>query len=331
MTEIIRYGNFRPIPGGPKGESTVPFDRLAEAIRRKQNPTVVGLDPNLQKIPDCIKSTSFDKIADPLAAAADAVGRFNRGILDAVADIVPAVKPQCAYYEALGWPGVRALAETIAYAREKGLFVITDGKRNDIGATMEAYAAAHLGRTEIGGRPAEPFGADALTVNGYLGTDGIAPLLPICRELDKGIFVLVRTSNPSAGEVQDQLIDGEPLYERMGRLCEQWSQQAAGAPVSGYGCVGAVVGATWPRQLSELRRKLPHTFFLVPGYGAQGAGAADIAGAFDAQGGGAVVNSSRAILYAWQKEGGDGRDFAGAARRAALRMKEEIGRVWPHG
>ena len=306
------------------------FDRLAQGIRRKENPTVVGLDPNLRHIPDCIKSASFDKIADPLSAAADAVLRFNRGIIDAVWDIVPAVKPQCAYYERLGWPGMRALAETIAYAHEKGLFVITDGKRGDIGPTMEAYAAAHLGRTEIGGREAEPFGADALTVNGYLGTDGIAPLLPVCREEDKGIFVLVRTSNPSAGEIQDRLIDDEPLYERMGRLCEQWSERAAGVPVTGYGCVGAVVGATWSRQLGGLRRKLPHTFFLVPGYGAQGAGAADIAGAFDAGGGGAVVNSSRAILYAYEKEGGDGREYAGAARRAALRMKEEIGRVWPH-
>lgn len=308
----------------------VSFDRLAQGIRQKANPTVVGLDPNLRHIPKCIKATSFDKITDPLQAAADAVLRFNRAILDAVADIVPAVKPQCAYYEALGWPGMKALTETIAYAREKGLFVITDGKRGDIGATMEAYAAAHLGRTEMGGPSAEAFGADALTVNGYLGTDGIAPLLPLCREHDKGVFVLVRTSNPSAGEIQDQLIDGEPLYERMGRLCEQWSAQAAGGQTSGYGCVGAVVGATWPRQLGELRRKLPHTFFLVPGYGAQGAGAADIAGAFDAEGGGAVVNSSRAILYAWEKEGGDGRDFAGAARRAALRMKDEIGRVWAH-
>ena len=303
------------------------FNRLAEKIRQMRNPTVAGLDPNLANIPDCIKTASFDKFGHTLEGAADAVLTFNRGIIDALADIVPAVKPQLAYYEMLGWPGMRAYAQTVAYAGSRGMYVIADGKRNDIGTTMEAYAAAHLGGVDIGGEIVEPFGADALTVNAYLGTDGVAPLLPLCREHDKGIFVLVKTSNPSSGELQDRLIDGEPVYEQMGRMCEKWSAQAEGGEISGYGCVGAVVGATYPKQLEALRQALPHTFFLVPGYGAQGAGAQDIAGAFDAHGGGAVVNSSRAILYAYRKEQCDPKDYAAAARRAAQRMKMEIAGV----
>lgn len=194
--------------------------------------------------------------------------RFNKALIDALYDIVPAVKPQAAYYEQYGWPGVKALAKTIAYAREKGMFVITDGKRNDIGATMQAYTNAYLGGVTVGGQQLEAFGADALTVNGYLGTDGIAPLLKTCREKDKGIFVLVKTSNPSSGELQDlPMADGRPLYRVMGELCEKWGSEAIGP--SGYSDVGAVVGATYPQQLSELRKALPHTFFLVPGYGAK--------------------------------------------------------------
>ena len=303
------------------------FDRLAEKIREMKNPTVAGLDPNLANIPDCIKADSFNRFGHTLEGAADAVLTFNKGIIDALADIVPAVKPQMAYYEMIGWPGMRAFEQTVHYARSRGMYVIADGKRNDIGTTMEAYAAAHLGQVDIGGEIVEPFGADALTVNGYLGSDGIAPLLPLCRQRDKGIFVLVKTSNPSSGELQDRMIDGMAVYERMGRMCEEWSAQAAGGELSGYGCVGAVVGATYPRQLEELRRALPHTFFLVPGYGAQGAGAREVAGAFDARGGGAVVNSSRAILYAYRKEGCDPKDYAAAARRAAQRMKMEIADV----
>jgi orotidine-5'-phosphate decarboxylase len=202
------------------------------------------------------------------------------------------------------------------------MFVITDGKRNDIGATMEAYAAAHLGTVKVGDNICEPFGADALTVNGYLGTDGIEPLLKICKEKDKGIFVLVKTSNKSSGELQDKLIDGTPVYAIMGDMCENWGKDQIGK--YGYSSVGAVVGATYPKQLSELRKRLPHTMFLVPGYGAQGGGAEGIAGAFDENGLGAIVNSSRAIMCAYKNTGCAEIDFAKAAREEAIRMREDI-------
>ena len=298
------------------------LDRLIEGIRRTNNPTVAGLDPKLDYIPAPIVRAAFDAHGETLEGAAAAILAYNKGLIDALCDIVPAVKPQAAYYEMYGWPGVRALSETIAYAKEKGMFVITDGKRNDIGSTMEAYAAGHLGTTQVGSASISAFGGDALTVNGYLGADGILPLLEVCRRFDTGIFVLVKTSNPSSGELQDKLIDGEPVYRRMGELCEQWGEQLPGK--YGYSGVGAVVGATWPAQLSELRAALPHTFFLVPGYGAQGGGAADVAGAFDRDGLGAVINSSRGILCAWKKEGCTPEDYAGAARREALRMRDDI-------
>ncbi len=298
------------------------LDRLIEGIRRTNNPTVAGLDPKLDYIPAPLTRAAFAAHGETLEGAAAAILAYNKGLIDALCDIVPAVKPQAAYYEMYGWPGVRALSETIAYAKEKGMFVITDGKRNDIGSTMEAYAAGHLGTTQVGSASIPAFGGDALTVNGYLGADGILPLLEVCRRFDTGIFVLVKTSNPSSGELQDKLIDGEPVYRRMGELCEQWGEQLPGK--YGYSGVGAVVGATWPAQLSELRAALPHTFFLVPGYGAQGGGAADVAGAFDRDGLGAVINSSRGILCAWKKEGCAPEDYAGAARREALRMRDDI-------
>lgn len=298
------------------------FDRLIQAVDRTQNPTVAGLDPKLDYIPGFISEHAFKEYGETLEGAAEAIWVYNRGLIDALCDIVPAVKPQAAYYELYGWPGVRTLARTIEYARQKGLFVITDGKRNDIGTTMEAYAAAHMGSVQVGSACVRPFGGDALTVNGYLGTDGIRPLLAVCKEQDTGIFVLVKTSNPSSGELQDRLIDGLPVYRRMGEMCEEWGKELPGQ--YGYSGVGAVVGATYPAQLEELRRALPHTYFLVPGYGAQGGGAADVAGAFDKDGRGAVVNSSRAILCAWKKEGCAPEDYAGAARREALRMKADL-------
>ena len=203
------------------------------------------------------------------------------------------------------------------------MFVITDGKRNDIGATMEAYTKAHLGTVDIGESKVEPFGADALTVNGYLGTDGISPLLNVCRDTDKGIYVLVKTSNPSSGELQDmKLADGRTVYEAMGDMCEKWGSDAIGK--YGYSDVGAVVGATYPEMLTELRQRLPHTMFLVPGYGAQGGGAEGLKGGFDKNGLGAIVNSSRAVMCAYKKEGCDERDFAKAARREAIRMRDDI-------
>ena len=299
------------------------FDRLSDNIIEKQNPTVAGLDPKLDYVPASIKDACFAQYGKTLEGAAAALLAFNKAIIDQIYDIVPAVKPQAAYYEMYGWQGVKALAETIAYAREKGMFVITDGKRNDIGTTMEAYATAHLGTTDVAGESIDAFGADALTVNGYLGTDGIKPLVQICKEKDKGIFVLVKTSNPSSGELQDMtLTNGASVYEQMGSMCERWGEELGGK--YGYSGVGAVVGATYPEQLKEMREKAPHTFFLVPGYGAQGGGANDAKNAFDKNGLGAIINSSRGIMCAWKKQGLTEEDFAAAARAEALRMKEDI-------
>lgn len=299
------------------------LDILIEKIEKMQNPTVAGLDPNLSKIPSYILENAAKEHGTGSAAAAAAILEFNKGLIDALCDIIPAVKPQCAYYEMYGWQGMKALSETIAYAKSKGMFVITDGKRNDIGTTMEAYAAAHLGKVNFEGTSFEPFGADALTVNGYLGTDGIAPLIKICKENSKGIFVLVKTSNPSSGEFQDKsLQDGTPIYEYMGHMCENWGEELPGK--YGYSGVGAVVGATYPEQLSQLRKKLPHTFFLVPGYGAQGGGGKGVSGGFDKNGLGAIVNASRSIMFAYQKEGCPEQDYASAARREAIRMRDDI-------
>lgn len=298
------------------------FDRLIEKIVKTQNPTVVGLDPKLEYIPEYIKEKKFAKYGKTLEGAAKAILTFNKKIIDEIYDIVPAIKPQAAYYEMYGWQGVKTLYKTIEYAKSKGMYVITDGKRNDIGATMEAYSTAHLGITDIDGEMAEAFGADALTVNGYLGTDGISPLLEQCKNRDKGIFVLVKTSNKSSGELQDKLIGDKTVYNVMGDMCEQWGAEAMGK--YGYSSVGAVVGATYPEQLAEMRAALPHTFFLVPGYGAQGGGAEGVAKGFDKNGLGAIVNSSRAVMCAYKKEGCDETEFAKAARREAIRMKEDI-------
>lgn len=299
------------------------FDRLIQKIKEKNNPTVAGLDPKLDYIPEYIKETAYKQYGKTLEGAAEALFQFNKGLIDALCDIVPAIKPQAAYYEMYGWQGIRTLAKTISYAKENGLFVITDGKRNDIGATMQAYSTAHIGQTDVDGEKIEAFGADALTVNGYLGTDGINPLLEICKEDDKGIFILVKTSNPSSGEIQDRkLNDGLTIYHTMGDMCESWGKDTIGK--TGYSAVGAVVGATYPEQLGELRNALPHTFFLVPGYGAQGGGAKDVAPAFDKNGIGAIINSSRGIMCAWKKENCNPTKYAEAARREAIRMRDEI-------
>ena len=302
------------------------MDRLIEKIVEYQNPTVAGLDPKLEYVPGFIKDECFKKYGKTLEGAAAALFEFNKALIDALYDIVPAVKPQAAYYEMYGWQGVKALADTIAYAKSKGMYVITDGKRNDIGTTMQAYAAAHLGDTDIDGESVEAFGADALTVNGYLGSDGINPLLNICKEKDKSIFVLVKTSNPSSGELQDKKIEDKTVYETMGAMCESWGEDNPGK--YGYSAVGAVVGATYPEMLKELRVKLVHTFFLVPGYGAQGGGAQDVKFAFDKNGIGAVINSSRGIMCAWKKvDGACEKDFAKEARNEAIRMRDDIRNV----
>lgn len=298
------------------------LDRLIDKIIKTNNPTVAGLDPKLDFIPDFIKDESFNKFGHTLEGAADAILTFNKGLIDALYDIVPAVKPQCAYYEMYGWQGMRALYDTIEYARSKGMFIITDGKRNDIGTTMQAYANAHLGTVDIENVQEKPFGGDALTVNAYLGSDGILPLIDVCNKYDKGIFVLVKTSNKSSGELQDKNVDGEPIYKMMGNMCEKWGNELKGKHA--YSGVGAVVGATYPQQLTELRQALPHTFFLVPGYGAQGGSGDDIKGAFDKEGLGAIVNSSRGIMCAYKKGNYEQTDYAMAARNEAIRMRDEI-------
>lgn len=298
------------------------FDRLIEKIIELRNPTVVGLDPKLEYVPKFIQRRYLDDDGWTLKAAAKAIFAFNQAIIDEIHDVVPAIKPQAAYYEMYGHYGIKTLEKTIRYAKLNGMFVITDAKRNDIGATMEAYTNAHIGSVKVGDSEIEPFGADALTVNGYLGTDGIAPLLKVCKERDKGMYVLVKTSNPSSGELQDMLIGDTPVYAVMGDMCEKWGADTIGK--YGYSAVGAVVGATYPDQLTELRKRLPHTMFLVPGYGAQGGGAEGIKGAFDENGFGAIVNSSRAVMCAYKKEECDERDFAKAARREVIRMKDDI-------
>ena len=299
------------------------LDRMIENIVKMQNPTVAGLDPKLSFIPSYIKEEAFTKYGKTLEGAAAALLEYNKGLIDELCDIVPAVKPQAAYYEMYGWQGVKTLVETIAYAKSKGMFVITDGMRNDIGTTMEAYATAHLGTTDVEGEAVNAFGGDALTVNGYLGSDGIKPIVKVANEMDGGIFVLVKTSNPSSGELQDMVLENDKtVYNTMGDMCEKWGEDLMGK--YGYSGVGAVVGATYPKMLGEMREKLPRTFFLVPGYGAQGGGADDVAPGFDANGLGAIINSSRGIMCAWQKEGCDEKDYAKAARREAIRMRDEI-------
>lgn len=298
------------------------LDRLIEKIAEKQNPTVAGLDPKLDYVPSYIKEKAFAKYGETLKGAAKALLWFNKGLIDALCDIVPAVKPQAAYYEMYGYSGVKTLYKTQEYARSKGMFVITDAKRNDIGSTMEAYAAGHLGKVKVGSEEYEPFLGDALTVNGYFGIDGIKPVANICKQYDKGMFVLAKTSNPSSGELQDLKIGDRTVYETMGDMCEEWGKELMGK--YGYSGVGIVAGATYPEQIEILRKRLPHTFFLIPGYGAQGASAKDISAAFDAKGLGGIVNSSRGIMCAYQKENCGEKQFAAAARREAIRMRDEI-------
>ena len=296
------------------------LDRLIHRIIATQNPTVLGLDPQLSYIPASIKAAAFAVHGKTLEGAADALLSFNKTLIDAVSDIVPAVKPQAAFYEMYGWQGMRALAETIAYAKTKGMYVIVDAKRGDIGSSMEAYANGWLGDTKVEDLALTAFNSDALTVNGYLGSDGIKPLLEICQKQDKGFFVLAKTSNPSSGELQDIKVEGKAIYEIMATLCDQWGKSLPGK--YGYNGIGIVVGATYPDQLAELRQKFPNLFFLVPGYGAQGGGGASVAAAFDKNGIGAIVNASRSLMCAWQNS--PELNFTEATRSEAIRMKNDI-------
>lgn len=284
------------------------FDELQQAIIAKQNPTCVGLDTALEYLPEEMTAG-----ADNFEKAADAIFAFNKDVIDATCDVVPSVKVQIAYYEQYGYHGLRAFYNTLRYAKEKGLIVIADAKRNDIGATASRYAQAFLAGHDA-------FESDILTVNGYLGSDGILPFTEKCRANGKGIFVLVKTSNPSSGELQNlRLADGRTVYECMGDMAEAWGEGTCG--VYGYSCVGAVVGATYPEEAKVLRARLAHTFFLVPGYGAQGANAEMLKNCFQAGGTGAVVNNSRGILCAYKKRGGT---HAEAARQACLDMKADL-------
>ena len=299
------------------------IDTLIEGIRQKQNPTVAGLDPRLEYLPEPLLRDAIQERGETLAAAAAAISRFNRGILDALHDIVPAVKLQSACYEMLGPEGMATMRDTIGYAKNLGLYVIADAKRGDVGSTAECYSAAFLGRVQVGGAEIAPFGADALTVNPYLGSDCVKPFLEDVGKYGRAIFILGRTSNPSSSELQLLPAPDRPLYRAVGELTERWGNGFIGA--FGYSSVGLVVGATQPAEIVELRRHLPHTFFLIPGYGTQGGTAKDAARAFDDLGRGAVINSSRAILCAWQKMGVP-ENYAGCARSEALRMREELQR-----
>lgn len=294
------------------------IDKLIEKIEEKRNPTVVGLDTNFDYLPDDMRAGVGD-----FAGAAAAIVSFNKKLVDAVADIVPAVKVQIAYYEMYGVDGMRAFLETCEYAKSKGLIVMADAKRNDIGATAECYAKAYLGETEVSGKGFTAFDSDFLTVNGYLGSDGVKPFLGWMHKRDKGIFVLVKTSNKSSGELQDlKLENGKTVYEYMGALVEEWGKDSVGK--YGYSDVGAVVGATHPVQAAILRREMPHTFFLIPGYGAQGGTADDLKVCFDRDGRGGIVNSSRGILCAYRQEKYKGLTFDEAARSACVDMKNDL-------
>ena len=254
--------------------------------------------------------------------AAEAIYQFNVELIDALCDIVPAVKPQSAYYENLGWQGMEMLERTIAYAKSKELFVIADIKRGDIGSTASAYAEGWLSGTKIEGEVFPAFDADCVTLNGYMGSDSINPFLEAAKAQDKCVFVLVKTSNPSSGELQDLIAGDRQIYQAMGDLNQRIAKDTVGK--YGYTIAGAVTGATYPSDIRDLRKRLEHTFFLVPGYGAQGGTSEDVQHAFDQYGHGAIVNSSRGIMCAWQKTGGDGHDFAQAARNAAIAMRDDL-------
>jgi len=300
-------------------------DRLNAEIKKKGNAVCVGLDPRLEQIPAYIKEENFSRYKNALTAAAESILQFNRGIIDAVADLVPVVKPQIAFYEQYGHEGVRAFEETLWYARDKGLLTIADIKRGDIGSTADAYARAFLGKVDLFGEEVFSFDADAITVVPYLGWDGIKPFVDQARKHGKGVFILVKTSNPSSGDLQDlEMKKGEAtIYEIMAQYLESWGADEVGD--SGYSCVGAVVGATFPEQAKKLRALMPGNIFLVPGYGAQGGTAADVRACFNEDGLGAVVNSSRGIIFAYENSEIFGEeDYAEAARAATEAMIADL-------
>ena len=300
------------------------INKLVDKIKKQNAPAVVGLDPMMKFVPKHLQDAAFKEYGETLEGAAEAIWQFNKAIIDNIYDIVPAVKPQVAMYEQFGIPGMIAFKKTVDYCHEKDMVVIGDVKRGDIGSTSEAYAVAHLGKVKVGNKEIAAFDEDFATVNPYLGSDGINPFLKVCKEEKKGIFILVKTSNPSSGEFQDRLIDGRPLYEHVGEKVNEWAMQCMG---DDYSYVGAVVGATYPEMGKVLRKVMPKSFILVPGYGAQGGKAEDLVHFFNEDGLGAIVNSSRGIIAAYAKEEyakfGEA-NFADASRQAAIDMINDI-------
>ena len=300
------------------------INKLIDKIQKTGAPIVVGLDPMMKFVPDHIKKLAFESKGENLEGAAEAIWLYNKQIIDKTYDLIPAVKPQIAMYEQFGIPGLVAFQKTVEYCKEKDLVVIGDIKRGDIGSTSAAYATAHLGKVKVGNTMCEGFKEDFVTVNPYLGTDGVQPFIDVCKEEKKGLFILVKTSNPSSGEFQDRLIDGRPLYEHVGEKVAQWGEQLMG---DSYSYVGAVVGATYPEMGKVLRKIMPKSFILVPGYGAQGGQGKDLVHFFNEDGLGAIVNSSRGIIAAYKNEqyakfGAE--NFGDASRQAVLDMIADI-------
>ena len=306
---------------------------LTEKIKKLEAPIVVGLDPTMKFVPDHIKKKAFSEYGETLKGAAEALWLFNKGIVDAVYDLVPAVKPQIAMYEQFGVEGMHAFQKTVSYCKEKGLVVIGDIKRGDIGSTSDAYAVGHLGQVQVGDNMCRSFDEDFATVNPYLGSDGVKPFMEVCRKEKKGLFILVKTSNPSSGEFQDRLVLPEgctdasvarPLYEIVGEKVAEWAADHMGET---YSYIGAVVGATYPEMGKILRRIMPKSYILVPGYGAQGGKGKDLKHFFNEDGLGAIINSSRGIIAAYQQEAYakyGAENYADASRAAVLDMKEDI-------
>ena len=300
------------------------INKLISNIRKTNAPIVVGLDPMLNYIPEHIQKKAFAEFGETLEGAAEAIWQYNKGIVDATYDLIPAVKPQIAMYEQFGIPGLAAYKKTVDYCKAKDLVVIGDIKRGDIGSTSAAYAVGHLGHVQVGSKKYAGFDEDFATVNPYLGSDGVKPFMDVCKEEKKGIFILVKTSNPSSGEFQDQLIDGRPLYEHVAEKVAEWGSDCMG---DSYSYVGAVVGATYPKQGEVLRKLMPKSFILVPGYGAQGGKGADLVHFFNEDGLGAIVNSSRGIIAAYKQEkykefGAE--NYADASRQAVKDMIADI-------
>jgi orotidine-5'-phosphate decarboxylase len=305
------------------------IDALIQKIKETNNPTVVGLDPRLDFVPEHIKEEAYDQYGKTLKGAAQSYVMFNKAIIDEVHDLIPAVKPQVAMYEQLGAEGIAAYIETINYAKNKGLVIIGDIKRSDIASTATSYAQGHIGLVEVEDQKFEVYKEDFITLNPFLGIDSVEPYFEACKERDKGLFLLVKTSNPNSGQIQDLRVENQFMYEYIGQLVSEWGKDMIGQ--YGFSKIGAVVGATHKEQGIALRKQMPHTFFLVPGYGAQGATAEDLAGCFNQDGLGSIVNSSRGIIAAYKNVKYSGKfspkEFAKASRQAVIDMKNDLNRV----